>query len=205
MIRWSMIVIAVAPPSQSALTTAWRSCWCTTSVSPGGVPSWIARSSTSWGASLSVTVTPGPDTGARPDGPRRVSILRCSRVTVRLDLARERVDLGVERRHPGLQGVGVGALAADQRAQVGDAGRPQVAALGVQRLATNRPPASANALAYEVVVLEGAAVRVKRLSRGKDDRVVPALSVGELHAVALAEGAAARVGAGCGGGHNGQV
>ena len=81
MIRWSMIEIASAPPSQSALTTAWMSCWWTTSVSPGGSPSSAAWSSTSCGASCRVTVTPGPETGRSPEGPRSSSTRRWSLVT----------------------------------------------------------------------------------------------------------------------------
>ena len=62
--RWPCTVTAVAPPFHIAFTTAWMSCWCTTSrlgLSPGA---------TSWpdGASLRVTVTPGPIAGSSPAG-----------------------------------------------------------------------------------------------------------------------------------------
>ena len=57
MIRWPWIEIASAPPVHSAFTTAWMSCWWMTSqsASMSGL-----SSSTFFGASCSVTVTPGP-------------------------------------------------------------------------------------------------------------------------------------------------
>ena len=55
MTRWPWMVIASAPPDHRALTTAWMSCWCTTSRS-GSTPS----AATDAGASSRVTVTAGP-------------------------------------------------------------------------------------------------------------------------------------------------
>ena len=55
MTRWFWIEIASAPPAQSAFTTAWMSCWWITSQSAS--TSGLSRT-TSFGASLSVTVSP---------------------------------------------------------------------------------------------------------------------------------------------------
>ncbi len=63
MTRWFWIVMASAPPAQSAFTTAWMSCWWITSqsASTSGL-----SFTTCDGASLSVTVSPGPVTGTVP-------------------------------------------------------------------------------------------------------------------------------------------
>ena len=55
--RWPWMVIASAPPIHSALTTAWMSCWWTSSRS-GSMPSPAKLA----GASSRVTVTAGPVT-----------------------------------------------------------------------------------------------------------------------------------------------
>ena len=74
--RWSMICIASAPPAHRALTTAWTSCWCTTT-SSGLVPSGSTRSAER-GASDRVTVTLGPVTVAVPAASSRPRERRCA-------------------------------------------------------------------------------------------------------------------------------
>src|SRR3954453_2527499 len=67
--RSPWIVIASAPPAHSALTTAWMSCWWTSSSLTSSPAAWSASS----GASSRVIVTPGPVTGFRAGGaPGRV-------------------------------------------------------------------------------------------------------------------------------------
>src|SRR6478609_7915128 len=79
--RWFCSVIASAPPLHSALTTAWMSCWCTTSWSAVTSPLSTARSISSLGASLSTTVTAGPRAFSKPAGPLSWSTRRCRSVT----------------------------------------------------------------------------------------------------------------------------
>ena len=69
MTRLPWIVTASAPPVHIALTTAWMSCWCTTS----RLMSRVEELMTSAGASESVIVTPGPATGVNPAGARSSS------------------------------------------------------------------------------------------------------------------------------------
>ena len=78
MIRWPWIMIARAPASHIALTTAWMSCWWT-------MNSWSRRSEdsrTSRGVSDIVTVMPGPVTGVKPAAPRIPRALARSFCTV---------------------------------------------------------------------------------------------------------------------------
>ena len=126
-------VIASAPPAHSAFTTAWMSCWCTTSWSAVTSPSSTARSISSFGASLSTTVTAGPCTSSKPAGPRRASTWSCSSLTwASSTFLPERVDLAGQRAHLLLQVVGALPLLAYDGVQVGHAGGAQVQAPGGQ-------------------------------------------------------------------------
>ena len=85
--RWPWMVTAVAPPFHIALTTAWMSCWWTSRRFGLSTVSGVS-SPVLWGASESVTVTPGPGTAGRAR-PGRFSAL---------GLAGELLDLAVVDR-----------------------------------------------------------------------------------------------------------
>ncbi len=125
--RWPWTVTAVAPPFHIAFTTAWMSCWCTTSrlgLSPGA---------TSWpvGASLRVTVTPAPVCGTSPAGAAiraacRLYFLTCLLFTDPLS----RLTCWWTSETCCLSAFDRRGVAAHQRGEVGEPPRPQVGALG---------------------------------------------------------------------------
>ncbi len=126
--RWSISIIDSAPLAHSALTTAWTSCWCTTT-SFGPKPSGIGRSD---GASSRVTRTAGPAHRLQLGGAGELGGggLQVAGGAV-ADLGRQLVDLGAQGGHVGVAGVEAVGLLAHQpgqvgveRAQVGAGGRP---------------------------------------------------------------------------------
>ena len=128
-IRWPCTVTADAPPFHIALTTAWMSCWWTTS----RLRSSVEELMTSSGASESVTITPGPVTGVEPGRAARARsprLLEPAYVLV-LDLVGQLVDLGVQVGHPVLEVLHLAGLVGDQRGEVGVAARAQVGAVAV--------------------------------------------------------------------------
>ena len=128
--RWPWMVTAVAPPFHIALTTAWMSCWCTSrkfGLSTVSGVSWPVL----WGASESVTVTPGPVPGEQSGRILQPLGLAGERLDLAVvDRAAELVDLVVEVGRPaGLRPVDPGRVVLHHRGQVGEAARPQVGAL----------------------------------------------------------------------------
>ena len=66
--RWSISIIAFAPPRHSALTTAWTSCWCTTiqfRLAPSGKVAGSRLESSSVTVTVSPVIAVNPARGAR--------------------------------------------------------------------------------------------------------------------------------------------
>ena len=124
-------VIASAPPLHSALTTAWMSCWCTTSWSAVTSPFSTARSISSLGASLSTTVIGRAVHLLEPGGAAQRVDLALQVADLRVvDVLPERVDVAGERADLLLQVVGALPLLAHDGVEVGHAGGTEVEPAG---------------------------------------------------------------------------
>ena len=119
MTRWPWMVMASAPPDHRALTTAWMSCWWTTSRSAS-----TPFAATEDGASSRVTETVGPVTAVSPAAASAaLQLLRQVGAGAGVLRVGEGVDLGAQVGDlPGELGV-LPRLVGDEAHQVGVAAR----------------------------------------------------------------------------------